>query len=147
MPAYPPAGGLYPIIAETVIDAASQTNKDSTSTSLADFDALATITFTVPSSGIVLVEMEAQTNGDAIQMDWGLWDTSDIAASLVTARYSTIQVIKRSTYAKKISGLTPGASVTYKWRMKRTSGSNLCRMSYGAAAGAAIMRVRSLPLP
>lgn len=135
--------GLNPTIAEVFIDNATQVNKDSTSSSFVDFDALAAITFTVPASGNVVVELQAQVNGDATQQNWGLWDTADIAATDVAVRYSANQIIVTAVYAKRVTGLTPGNTVTYKWRVRRASGTLLCRTSYGGAAGTAIMRVKA----
>ncbi len=140
---------LNPTIAEVFIDNATQVNQDATSTSFADFDTLATITFVVPSTGNVLVEMDAHTNMDATQLNWGIWDSSagtpaDIAASDLVVGYSLTQTLQRRTYSMRLTGLTPSASLTYKWRVRRVSGASLCRTGYGGAAGPAIMRVRSL---
>lgn len=137
-------------LAEVFIDNATQVNKSATSSAFVDFDAAATVTFTVPSTGNVLVEMSAEANMDAAQLNWGLWDSSagtpaDIAASDLTVAYSSTQVIMRRWYAKRLTGLTPGASLTYKWRVRRQQGAGSPQTSYGGAAGPAIMQVRRLP--
>lgn len=148
MPAYPPASvGLNPILAEVVLDSASLVSNSATSTSFVDFHASATITFTVPVSGSVVVELLAETSIDTgASLNWGLYDSSDVAATDTNVGYTaTGQNVIPGYFYHKITGLTPGASKTYKWRVRRSGGSALARTAYGSTSGGGFMRVRSIP--
>lgn len=136
------ASGGSDVLATKYLDNATIVNVDATSTSFANFHASATITFTAPSSGAVWVELEGQANVDTgTELRWGVNDgTSDIC-DISALQTATGQNILTSRVAKRITGLTPGQSYTYTWRVRRASGASLARTSYGGAAGTARMRV------
>jgi hypothetical protein len=99
-------------------------------TSFVDVDATnAAVTFIVPSSGKVLIEVEAPeaSYGNAAQVGSGYWglreSTTDVSsgglymsAAQGVAAGAAIYTRKRASFT--IIGLTPGDTHTYKWSIK-----------------------------
>lgn len=120
-----------------------------TSASYADVDATnLAVTFTVPASGSVIVRLEAHASSAVTSnYGWGVRDGStDLAGSTVL---DAIAENARITASFIITGLTPGASKTYKWSHARISGVGTTQMSYGQVSiavdyGAAVLLVLAL---
>jgi hypothetical protein len=86
-----------------------------TSSSLVDVDATnLAVTFTAPASGKVIVRLQAYVYmAAAANMFWNLREgSSDVG---VSARVQSATAAIRVTADLVVSGLTPGASKTYKW--------------------------------
>lgn len=80
------------------------------------------LTFIVPPSGKVLIQASAMVAGlSNIQLCFGLSDTS--AAIVPTmSRMTNSSVTTRCHYAKKLTGLTPGATYTVRLQTGNNSG-------------------------
>lgn len=123
--ATPPGGG-----GSTVLLAVKQhrptttASYSTTSTTFADLDATnLAVTFTAPASGQVLVRLNAYAaTGASTGLDWNLRDSSGDIANTGTATFSGASIEFRRTVTMVISGLTPGASYTWKWGQRRESG-------------------------
>lgn len=116
-------GGTTELLDTTEYGPVSATTLSSSSATVADVDATnLTVTFTVPASGAVIVRMNAYaeftTNPGTRLYMWALREGS----STVTG--SSRGVLRRPTainsggivaYSARFSGLTPSASVTWKW--------------------------------
>lgn len=124
-------------------------NTDTASTgSLAPVDSTnLAITFTVPASGTVLVKLSALAYANAASsgLGWALLNTSNTLIA-GTRRYVTgSQAAILCGYVVKVTGLTPGASVTYRWGAITIAGSG-GSTSYGnpnttGTYGPAVMEV------
>jgi hypothetical protein len=128
-------------------------NIDTQSTSLADTGIA--VTFTVPASGSVLVRLGATVaigaNGAGAVGDYAVWGlreaSSDIAAGDIVNRAvvapatitSYIGVVKEFVR----TGLTPAASLTYKWAHRTNSATPSARISNGSG-NPAVMSVWAL---
>ena len=133
------------IIARTSYDPASLASYTTSSTTDADVDATnLAVTFTVPASGAVLIRLEAHagftgTYNDAV--NWGLRNGSTTVKSVpvIGGVLSSSSQGPNSSWTKTfyVSGLTPGASLTYKWSWKVNSGAVTGRLYASTAAGAA----------
>lgn len=133
-----------------------QVSKSSVSSTATDADATnLVIAFTAPPSGKVLVELSALYDvAFNTRIAANLRDGSgDIAGTSVIAAINTAgsgadTVVYAST-RHYITGLTPGASLSYKWGIARSSGSGGASLAVGSAtnadAGQAVMTVTSVP--
>ena len=126
---------------------ATETGYPTTSPVFADLDATnLAITFVVPGSGAVIVRQEAltlpQTTG---YLSWNLRDAAgNVANTPVRVAGGGAQQL-RSLASRKVTGLTPEATVTWKWGQAR-SGSGTLQTYVGAAdgeVGPAVMEVWS----
>jgi hypothetical protein len=101
------------------------------------------VTVTVPASGKIIVKLEALTqNNSGGTMYWSLMTGGVIVTGTeVVVTTDTLPSGSRISSEILISGLTPGASVNYKWgaRTLVAAGS----ISAGGGIGQALMRVRS----
>lgn len=152
-----PFSGLYApvvsgLIGVTSYNPGSQTTVLRTSTTLADVDATnLAVSFTVPASGKVVVSLETYAFcGPDTGLAWGLREGStDITSKLVNYNSSpSIYKEDRVTAEFHITGLTPGASKTYKWSAARAAGSSDAATRYGGTAlqaGQAVMKVLAAP--
>jgi hypothetical protein len=95
----------------------------------ADVDASnLSITFTVPASGVVWVEMEALC--DAAVADYGIWGLRQ-GATDVPGSYEAVYASNhtaRRRYRHRFTGLTPDAELTWKWAWR--SGSSITQHIY-----------------
>lgn len=100
-------------------------------------------TFTAPSSGTVLVKMSG-LNSQSTSTNYTMWTLLDGATEVTGAR---VQVVASSTtqdfriVATTVSGLTPGASYTFKWAWLVSNTATTARIYAGGVAGNAIMEV------
>lgn len=108
-----------------------------TSASFVDVDATnLAATFTVPASGAVLVRVTARINvANANSYDWNLREgAADVAGTAQLVLYhdagGSIQI--RTTAVWKLTGLTPGASKTYKLGHARSFGTGTTDIRRGA---------------
>jgi hypothetical protein len=124
-----------------------------TSATLVDVDAASlVVTFTAPPSGRVMVTLSAVTaiasSAVAATIRFGLRE----GAAIVTGSDTLVDtydpaadpfVNRRRTAEMVVSGLTIGASYTYKfaWAVTAASGTKTAYMDVGGTAGAAIMKV------
>jgi hypothetical protein len=119
------ASGGGGLLAITKYAPATNTIFSTTSTSLADLDTTnLSITFTVPSSGKVIVRLSAyaDNSSSAQQYFWALRTTAPAlvsGASVGPNRDTNGQTQTGDIY---ITGLTPAASVTYRWAHGITGG-------------------------
>jgi hypothetical protein len=125
--------------------------KSVTGATFADFDATShAVTFTVPASGNVLVTLSAMSSA-VNAVDTGWWNlregSSDISGSAALVVSPTVPV--RCTHDVVITGLSAGATKTYKWGGRSTAGLtvNLYMDDASGAAeyGPALMEVWQLP--
>lgn len=119
-----------------------------TSATLVDVDATnLAATFIAPASGNVMVDLiGVQTCAADCALAWGLREGSSIISGY--HRVNTVPSGEgdrqlRAMTSVKITGLTPGASYTYKWAHARTTGSGSVSTFAGGVTGAAVMRVWS----
>lgn len=123
------------------------------STTMIDADATnLAVTFTVPASGKVLVRLTAQTCPDitaanqGAQHQWGLREGgSAIAGPHTVSRDVTANgfiFFNQASKAFVFTGLTPSASLTYKWAHKVTAGTG--RIGASSTNGEAVMEVWAL---
>jgi hypothetical protein len=96
------------------------------STTFVDFDATnLAVTFTAPSSGAVIVRLDAMHSVSAsTSADWGLREGTTTVAQCRIAS-SNVPTNCAMSYALKVTGLTPGSSHTYKWAGKTSAAANL----------------------
>lgn len=111
-----------------------------TSTSLVDVDATnLSVTFTVPASGAVLVVLSAacrEPGGNNVFFGLRV-ASSDVAGS--TTNVTANAGMTRPYVAIKVTGLTPGASVTYKFAFRCDAGT--AAIWTGPTRGKAVMEV------
>lgn len=80
------------------------------------------LTFKVPPSGKVLIQASAMVAGVSnIQLHFGLSDTVS-AITPTISRMTNTSVTVRAHYAKKLTGLTPGATYTVRLQVSVNSG-------------------------
>lgn len=80
------------------------------------------LTFVVPQSGKVLIQASAMVAGVSnIQLHFGLSDTVS-AITPTISRMTNTSVTVRAHYAKKLTGLTPGATYTVRLQVSVNSG-------------------------
>ena len=136
-------GGL---LASTSRDHASIQSVATTSTSFADVDATnLAVTFEVPDSGEVIVVMNAIVGNSSVNS--AFWGLREGGANVAGSDMSMWQIVgaARVTYHCKITGLTPGASKTWKWSHAVNGGATFT-LYYGAELGPATMEVWEVPL-
>ena len=123
-----------------------------TSATLADVDATnMVVTFTVPPSGAVLVELNGFADCTGSSGEWTVWGireaTSDIGAACAVARSPNATGGIRLSAQILVTGLTPAASKTYKWSFA-VSGGVTSRILNGAGGTAtspvSVMKVFAL---
>jgi hypothetical protein len=145
--------GATGLLAVTSYNPNTQTTVSTTSTAGEDVDATnLTITFTVPASGKVLVVLDAVAY-HATQAQYYMWVLRTTGGSNVagTKRQITGMDLTTARYCTRIyiTGLTPGASVTYRWgHLVQSSTGNIRYGDDGstvAQAGAATMEVWAAP--
>lgn len=131
-----PAGRL---LAVTQYNPASLATLTTTSTTFVDVDATnLAVAFVVPDSGVVLVRLvgEVQTTGGA--MYWNLREGGSSIASSHGFMHGSATTL-RLPFDVRIPGLTPGASLTYKWGWRVASGTGT--LYAGSNDGPAVMEV------
>lgn len=132
------APGTILALAEATASAAYST----TSTTQADVDATnLAVTFTVPASGVVLIDVEglSESVSGAIHVLSVRESTTTIQTAMVGS--GTFYGHTRITF--RITGLTPGASKTYKLGHARLTGTGTASLytgGNGGTSGNAIMR-------
>jgi hypothetical protein len=104
-----------------------------------------TIAFTVPASGRVEIELGG-TFGQPAGTSNGYWavgphGSTTVAGSAVLIFDTNIGSRQHASALILLTGLTPGASVSYDWLVAVFAGGGAAVMSYGGAAGPAVMRV------
>ncbi len=134
-----PSGGSGGLLAYTSYAPASNTVVSTTSTTLADLDATnLQITFTVPSTGHVLVKLTAYTDLSVStqQYFWGLRDGSGLVSGSAGGAFRSVDgMVAASSFV--ITGLTPSASLTWKWAHGVTGGAT-GRTIYGPGTQATV---------
>lgn len=143
----PAAGGAGSgLLALTHYNPAVVVDKAPESSTLVDMDAAnLVITFVAPASGRVLIALAARTSVVNTALEWNLREgTSDVPDTRATVAYlsGTAQNAGRTTHRAVVSGLTPGASYTYKWGHARAAGTS-ASTRYGGGEGSAVMEVWS----
>lgn len=147
------AGSSAGLLAVTSYNPATSTTKTTTSTTGADIDATnLAVTFTVPASGEVLVRLTgiAIVSNSAAGYWWCLRDTggNNIAGTLRTV-YSVVTGMSGPSAAMYVTGLTPSASVTYRWGHGVSANSGSLRYgddgTTGGHYGQAVMEVWEVP--
>lgn len=146
-------GGSSGLLAVHSYNPSSQVEAQTTSTSFVDVDATnATITFTVPSSGNVIVDVVGNVYVPAgLGIDWGLRSgSSDVSGT--NRRVMQGSSGDRSGTANLrvlLTGLTPSASVTYKLAHRVGVGSGTVTTRIGGTtagtAGALVFAVTAAP--
>lgn len=113
-----------------------------TSSTFTDVDATnLVLPFTVPANGKILIRLEgwAFITG-ATAMAWNLREgSSDLASSERIVSVSTVATRVSTTILR--TGLTPGASLTYKWGYASADNTNNARIRAGAVAFPSITAV------
>lgn len=145
------SGGGSGLIGLTTYNPGSATGTATTSTSYTDVDATnLAVAFTVPPSGAVLLRLTARALiGTANnELSWNIREaSSDLSGTNGSVVYSGLTTFSaRCTHAAKVSGLTAGASKTYKWGHARTFGSGTVETHYGLTDGQAVMEVWAVNL-
>lgn len=131
------------IIAETVYNPASLITIDTATASTADEDIDATnlsVTFTVPASGQVrvrLVGIASSVTGNA-GVHWMLRTTAGATVAGTKANVAANTTRSHNAYEVRVTGLTPGASVTYRWGHSTSSAVNAGRFYVGDNGAASI---------
>lgn len=140
------SGGAGALLAYTEYDPAVLAALSATSSSsFADVDATnLAITFTAPASGRVLVVLSASQQGGTAgtQVYWNLRTTApaDVADSDMSMNYGNNH-IRRNTYRKRFTGLTPSSSYTWRWGHRGAGGTTY--IYAGGDHGAAVMEIWS----
>lgn len=101
------------------------------------------VTFTVPASGSVLVVLSgmARRESSSAYLQWTVRaSVTTIAVQAVVLEYTAESRVSARIL---VTGLTPGASITYKWGHKVISG--VGRTKYGGDAGSAVIEVWAAP--
>lgn len=124
------AGGVGGLLATKTYGPAVNENKSTSSATLTDVDATnLAVTFTVPASGKVLVRLSGfVTGGATTTYSWGLREGSTTVAEQQVC-YNQQQAVLRLSSQLLVTGLTPGASLTYKWAHRLAFGANACHIS------------------
>lgn len=90
----------------------------------------AAVTFTVPPSGVVLVTLEGLSDSAGAVNEWSLREGSTL---LLTATLGTSYSRHQATF--RVTGLTPGATKTYKWGFHRLGTGTSVTIYTGGAGG------------
>lgn len=135
-------GGL---LARKVHDPATIENYTTSSTTAVDVDTDLVVTFTVPASGTVEVELQALAglNGTVYDnLSWTLQEGSTTVAGPGVIVHGGSEA--NDVYTRKfvITGLTPGAVKTYTWGWQVLNAATVGRMYAGGVADQVIMTVR-----
>lgn len=139
-------GGGGTVLASTAYNPASLTSYAINSTTVTDLDATnLAVTFTAPTSGAVIVTLNAlvtsSTAGTGHYLTWNLRDGSTtIATEYIIG--SAAQDNVRLAGHFKITGLTSGVAYTFKWAQSRQTTGTFTTHA-GGLAGAAVMVVHS----
>lgn len=132
----PPSG----LLAFLKYSPASNSSKTINSSTAADVDATnLAITFTVPEDGAVIVVLSGVTIPANSDLLWLLRDESGTIAN--TEQYVSFTQngnYTRVVYRERITGLTPGAELTWKWGHRRGGGSGAPGITVGTSAAGAI---------
>lgn len=130
--ATPAGGGSAVPLAVISYGPATAATVSTTSATLVDIDATnLAVTFTVPTSGKVLVTLNAwSTGGNTSTYQWGLRNgTTPVVGADHGINYNTPNTPIRQTALMYITGLTPGASLTWKWAHRLSFGSTAAGVS------------------
>lgn len=141
--ALPPTGGL---LASVFYNPGTAVNNAVTSATYVDVDATnLAITFVVPLSGKVVASLSATCSVVSNNtLGWGLRNgTTDVSVSDILYNGASGTVNIASTRRYGVSGLTPGATLTWKWSHARTFGAGTDGTTYGGGSGPAVMEVQS----
>lgn len=144
-------GVVYPLRpARISYNPGTSAQVSTTSSTFADVDATnLSVTGTVPRSGAIRIILDgvANVNSAATYCLWNLRDGSgDVSGTSRAVTNSTSRTRVRTSF--DITGLTPGASFTYKWghaSSDNTTQVNLNRGSGSPNYGPAIMEAEHLP--
>lgn len=139
-----PNGSLLAVTSYDPVSLATYTTTSGTSSD-ADATNLAA-TFTVPTSGNVLVRLTAlgQVSAGSGAMFWQVREsTSVVSGDQQVCNATTAQNASRTT-ALRITGLTPGDSKTYKWGFHR-DGTATGVFYAGGVAGPAVIEIWASP--
>jgi hypothetical protein len=116
-PAASGGGGTTDRLATVVYNPATLSSYSTTSTTIADVDATnLAVTFTAPASGSVMVELTglAGQSGTTDFTRWALRSgTTTVKRNQVFGGTSGVNRTRTAKFL--VTGLTPGASYTYKW--------------------------------
>lgn len=125
-------------------------NVSRTATTFADVDATnLAITFTAPPSGAVLVRVTARINVvNTTSGDMGYWnlregssDLNGTDAQMMASPAANVAASARVSLTARITGLTPGASLTYKLGHKIGAANGTVTTLAGAVAGPGTLEV------
>lgn len=121
-----------------------------TSTSFADVDATnLAVSFTVPASGNVLVKLQAGASvSSSTEMSWGLRESTTNLNDGIVCYSGAGSLEVQGHISFYVTGLTPGASKTYKFAHARVFGSGSCVTRCGGGSGTngpAVMEVWAAP--
>lgn len=113
-----------------------------TASAITDVDATnLAVTFTVPASGKVLVELECLGSvSTTTTMHWGLRESTTTIKECQTLNGNLNNIRVKASFV--ITGLTPAASKTYKWSYRTVTGT--LAMYAGPTFGVATMKVTAL---
>lgn len=136
------AGGVALLASVAYSPGADATVATSSGTSIADADATnLAIAFTVPASGAVLVKLSGYfDNSSAATNRWGLREASSTVAEGVVWTLASSGGL-RLHWETKVTGLTPAASLTYKWAWRCSAGTG--HLNAGTSYGRLMMEVWS----
>jgi hypothetical protein len=141
-------GGSGALLAYVAHNPGTLASYTTTSTSAADVDATnLEVTFTAPSSGAVLVRLSGLgglTTTTGSQVNWLLRESTTTVANTQVSGVNSADNFFQSV-AFVVTGLTPGASYTYKWGWMVSGSSTTARLFAGTGAGQAVMEVHALP--
>lgn len=146
---YDGSGGGVGLIGVTSYNPGSETNSTTSSTTSADVDATnLKVDFTVPPSGKVLVKLTGSDpygNPGVGAYIWSLRESSsELSGS--SAIVGVFRAEERTTHTCLITGLTAGASKTYKWGHRMTAATPGGFRYGGADRGPALMEVWAVNL-
>lgn len=137
-------GGGSSMLSYVEYNPGSDITLSTVSSTLVDADATnLAISFTAPDSGRVLVVLNgfARTSTSAGNVHWGVRDSSAIITGS-EARMTASNSLSRWTYSKRFSGLTPGASYSWRWAHANVGGVTT-DLRVGPSYGPATMQVWS----
>lgn len=139
-----PSGGGGALVAIKQHNPGTKVDYSATTTSFVDADATnLAVTFTVPESGNVLVTLDGYgftTAGTSLA--WSVRDgTTDISQSFI--QYDATEGPRSRSWL--VTGLTPDATKTYKWGIKRAYGSGSAFLQVGAGWGPATLQIWAAP--
>jgi hypothetical protein len=100
--------------------------KSTTSTSLVDVDAAMEITFTVPATGTVYVTLDGSASEQSGATTTGVWAIREGTTVIDQRDVYFFNALTRQQfhYAFRITGLTPGATHTWKWSFSIATGNH-----------------------